>query len=269
MCRSKADGGQRCASHALNRVTTTEQAIRYADDDDPTRSDRRVAAYRSALVEYASTTQGQVVLTAMYQDARRGAEHTTPVNVSTTFHDVLTEGQRLRHENTLVRAGWAREHAGTLDHDELERTARRLDSDGQDVDVPVHAAMTRRNVNPDDATYRIAPVSHYAKVARTANSTLNGRPPSPGRADGNDPAFMTTPHGQDCSPRPRNTFHDTTSLAQLDRDYTRLRGHVVSAPGPAARDVEAQILDRLRVDYQEQQFTFDHGHYPRHPFPPS
>lgn len=259
MCKSKAEGGQRCASHALERVNKTAEAIREDDGMDEIRSGALRAKHEHALTEYASTPQGQVVVMSMYMDARRGAQMDTPTPVY-RYAQIAQDGYRLRKENAAVKAGWTRERAEQADDGTLQRVTYGHDP-GDDVNVPVWCSKVRQYANPDDATYQTAPVSHYTKATRQAQQDV-GMYGLSTRVKENDPAFMRTPAGEECSPRPRNTFHDTTRRDQLDRAWEKARGKV----SPDTPDAEAQ-LDRLRVDCQEQMFCLDKGFYPKYPYP--
>lgn len=99
MCRSAAEGGQRCASHAQARYEAAKEAYRVAHLDYTQGREMRAAVHldafaaaRQARVEYASTPQGEAELTAL-------AERTGDAQI---VEDVA-KGLELRARNAEVR----------------------------------------------------------------------------------------------------------------------------------------------------------------------
>lgn len=110
MCKSLAEGGQRCAAHAKARlerraVAMREAAVRAADGS-PANIEafhKRRADWEQAAVEYASTPAGQEVLSARQVQAFADRDEHTAAMLTT----ILTRGQAMREANAQIRAALA------------------------------------------------------------------------------------------------------------------------------------------------------------------
>lgn len=162
MCKSKAEGGQRCYGHATKRLDTAnvklgkareaaEVAVREHGEDSRQARDAatvveeaRADKYR-AEVEYASTVKGEADVTdrvvaaadevAATQNAvwdGGGPEAEVAAANAWARHEGLQRiaraGVQLRHQNYLVSKGWSREDAGRLDRSGLRDAVRRARS---------------------------------------------------------------------------------------------------------------------------------------------
>ena len=101
MCKSLAEGGQRCAAHAhqaLVRAATTVQ--HYAVQDDRERYAEAHAAWHVAAVNYASTPTGRK---AFLEQQKQAEEDGNPAQ-SGMLASILRQGQDLRERNAAMAA---------------------------------------------------------------------------------------------------------------------------------------------------------------------
>lgn len=101
MCQSKAQGGQRCASHTRENFKKASMGLIEArkngsPEDRETAQDR----WDAAAVEYASTEEGQQAM-SRFQAA---AEERGKVHEAENYAYIKRQGDRLRHINATVRA---------------------------------------------------------------------------------------------------------------------------------------------------------------------
>ena len=135
MCRSKAEGGQRCYGHAAEKLANAQsrfdgaqQAYESASMEssrarDPekkaaalekcrtlaARRDEAYEAMQSSLVDFASTNRGRSELVAK---ANAG---TLPRSAALGIQRVVNRGQRLQQENYLVSRGKDRDDVEQMD----------------------------------------------------------------------------------------------------------------------------------------------------------
>lgn len=101
MCRSAADGGQRCAAHTRKKFDRAERLLHAAEfAGDPARITAAQADWEQAAAEYASTGEGFNVMIDRYSDA--GAEQ------AVMYQSLAARGARMREANkeaaALIRA---------------------------------------------------------------------------------------------------------------------------------------------------------------------
>ena len=101
MCKSLAEGGQRCAAHthqALMRAATTVQ--HYAVQDDRERYAEAQAAWHVAAVNYASTPTGRK---AFLEQQKQAEADGNPAQAG-MLASILRQGQDLRERNAAMAA---------------------------------------------------------------------------------------------------------------------------------------------------------------------
>lgn len=110
MCKPLNEGGQRCASHAKDRLERKAQAMREAADWAAERGPEGMQhfnqareAWESAAIEYASTPAGAEVLTARLAVAEEAQDGHTSAMLTT----ILSRGEAMREANAQVRAALA------------------------------------------------------------------------------------------------------------------------------------------------------------------
>ena len=275
MCRSEAEGGQRCHSHALNKLTTRQAALQAAREGGDSaeqirRADRAEVNYRQALREYASTPEGQSVLTAAYQDAARRDGRRPAVGAPEgEYPQALYEGYRLRQQNALVKAGThTREQARALPEGELDRayaTTKPAPHDPAVDAMLIRQARQKAGITGTD-------VASYAAASQTVKASMRAsKTRTPAAAAATQPVKvrerrrspMVTPRGDRVDPRPVNRFRKFSSedevLTAVDREHAKIDW----SDKEAGRRAESA----LAADANEQLFRIRHGHYPARPFP--
>lgn len=232
MCRSQAEGGQRCASHAKAKYLAAKEAYRVAAMDymegPETNGQVHVDAFnaaRQARVEYASTPQGEAELTAL-------ADRTG----NTEIRQDVAKGVDLRARNTEVlrhaRRGAARSTLMRAARDRVTATgANRAWMHAAETKA-LHARFDQFTLMAEDNTSLRAPASFTDQAKATANrahlSSL-GRAATYG-------LWRSQRTGADFAPpAPAGTEYRTTVTSWDD-----LRpGDVISEPGyRAPSDVE-------------------------------
>lgn len=159
MCKSIAEGGQRCYTHAsarLNRaadkLSTAETELKIVEHDHTPGTPQHTKAshdvdtaradYRTALVEFASTKQGRADLHRQFMMSRemqRSSEQELRANgpgaagapariasakrTQEALTTVMTRGSEQQERNFLVSRGWNRADADQLDSDGLAKAA--------------------------------------------------------------------------------------------------------------------------------------------------
>lgn len=95
MCRSAAEGGQRCASHTRVSFQRALMNLRNVTRADPEAFGEASEVYRAAAVAYASTPEGQEV----FQKALDEAEASEQVWRAGMAESILLRGRQLREHN--------------------------------------------------------------------------------------------------------------------------------------------------------------------------
>lgn len=97
MCKSQAEGGQRCAAHSLQRMERAAERVKTASAAGNTRErDRQSAKWERAAVDYAATPTGQEAVTTWRDEAIAAGDH----RAVGRWDSILRRGteQRERHQ---------------------------------------------------------------------------------------------------------------------------------------------------------------------------
>lgn len=115
MCKSKAQGGQRCSGHARDGMEAAYAALQAAEEDahgsDTASLDRARAAearYHRAAVEYASTPEGAAVMRAALTDPASVPEDLQNLTETETRR-LIDQGAELAQANRDRENAWRAE----------------------------------------------------------------------------------------------------------------------------------------------------------------
>lgn len=137
MCRSRAEGGQRCHTHAKQKLVTAGQAYGNAIAVGMLNMNQIRRTYDRLVVaeqEYASTKDGAASLRATL------AGDNVPVEIRTRLTEALTVGAHLRERNKIVQ-----HNAAALDAQGLLPGC----TDTPGTDEMLRKALTDIRANPD------------------------------------------------------------------------------------------------------------------------
>ena len=100
MCRSQADGGQRCAAHSLERMNRAAERVKAASAaGDAQERSRQSEKWERAAVQYAATSSGREAVTGWRAEAAAaGAERAVG-----RWDSILRRGAELRASQAATR----------------------------------------------------------------------------------------------------------------------------------------------------------------------
>lgn len=153
MCRSLAEGGQRCSTHAQQKLAAAQTAYGNAIAVGMGNMNRIKRSYDrlvKAEQDYASTKEGRASLGAL------AADLSVPAEIRTRLHESIATGDHLRARNAAIAA-----NAAHLDQQALLPGGTATTGTQQ----ALHTALSDMRNNPDQ--YR-APVRAAQKLIGVA-----------------------------------------------------------------------------------------------------
>ncbi len=160
MCKSKAQGGQRCAAHTRERLMNADRALQtVALTGTPDQIHAARETWFTAASEYASTREGRDRLTGLRNQAAKNGD----IHQEMLYRQVVDKGAQIRSANAEAAALIAAHN----DHDVTAATP---------APEPVAAATAAR---PQPAAPQARGPDSQPLPRRSARTTLPARPREP------------------------------------------------------------------------------------------
>lgn len=149
MCKSQTEGGQRCASHARERLQQQSERLQEAlYSGDPDRVAREREKWEDAAADYASTEKGHTALMSQAQSVAAAGDSVTEAMLS----NVIARGEARRAANrdaaALIKTG-AQQRA-TITAPEYLKPSTGWNTEGDVVTLDPHYTDPTRNACEHD-----------------------------------------------------------------------------------------------------------------------